>query len=104
MAKKISSETLGIFAPTGKAARPTIKAQAANDDLDAGKIAPVSTGLKTGERAALQAIAERHDLTLNALMRYALRQFIVDVRTGKVDLDAAQAEPVPAKKRLKLPS
>ena len=100
---KTKIETLGIFAPTSAAARP-VKAPADNSDLNTGKIGPVSAGLMTGEKAALKAIAAQHDLTLNALMRFALRQFIIDVRTGKIDIKAALAEPKPEKKRLKLPS
>ena len=36
--------------------------------------------------------------------RYALRLFIVEVRAGRIDLDAEQDKPEPAKKRLKMPS
>lgn len=84
-------------------AAPRVKA-ADNNDLDTGKIGPVSAGLMTGEKAALKDIAARHDLTINAVIRYALRQFIIDVRSGKVDIEAALTDPEPAKPRLKLPT
>lgn len=99
---KVKNQSLGIFSSTGPA--PKAKAQADNSDLNGGKIAPVGVGLMTGEKQALRALAEAQGLTLNALMRFALRRFIVDVRAGKIDLDAEQAEPEPQKKRLKLPS
>ena len=102
---KTKIESLGIFAPSSAYQRErTVKATADNSDLNTGKIGPVSAGLMTGEKAALKAIAAQHDLTLNALMRFALRRFIIDVRTGKIDIKAALAEPKPEKKRLKLPN
>ena len=64
----------------------------------------MGVGLTAGEKEALKTIAESNELTLNALMRFALRRFIVEVRSGKIDLEAEQAEPEPQKKRLKLPS
>ena len=98
---KVKKESLGIFSRTGSA--QSSKPQADNSDLS-GAIKPVGVGLTAGEKEALKAIAERHELTLNALMRFAMRRFIVDVRDGKIDLEAEQAEPEPVKKRLKLPS
>ncbi len=98
---KVKKESLGIFSRTGSA--PSTKPQADNSDLS-GAIKPVGVGLTAGEKEALKAMAESHELTLNALMRYAMRRFIVDVRAGKIDLEAELAEPEPVKKRLKLPS
>lgn len=100
---KKPAQSLGIFSRTGSAPSST-KAPADNSDLTTGKIAPVGTGLTEGERAALKSIATEHEVSLNALMRYAMRRFIVDVRAGKIDLEAELAEPEPVKKRLKLPS
>ena len=74
-----------------------------NSDLK-GAIEPVGVGLTAGEKAALKAMAEQQGVTLNHLMRYALRRFIVGVRAGEIDLEAEQAEPEPVKKRLRLPS
>ena len=71
---------------------------------DRGKIAPVGTGLTLGEKEALRAIAASQEITLNALMRYALRRFIVEVRAGRIDLEAEQDKPAPPKKRLKMAS
>ena len=103
---KVKSQSLNIMSGTrsGSALIPTkAKAQTDNSDLK-GAIAPVGVGLTAGEKAALKSIAENNEQTLNALMRYALRRFIVDVRSGVIDLEAELAEPEPQKKRLKLPS
>ena len=96
------TQSLGIFSRTGPA--PIAKAKPQDNSDLTGSIKPVGVGLTAGEKEALKAIAERHELTLNALMRFAMRRFIVDVRAGKIDLEAEQAEPEPVKKRLKLPS
>lgn len=98
---KVKTQSLGIFSRTGPA--PKAKAQADNSDLT-GSIKPVGVGITAGEKEALKTIAESNELTLNALMRFALRRFIVQVRAGEIDLNAEQAEPEPQKKRLKLPS
>lgn len=102
MVQKAKVKTTGIFTPSANSA-PRAKAQADNTDLK-GAIRPVGVGLTSGEKEALKAMAEAQGLTLNALMRFALRRFIVDVRAGRIDLEAEQAEPEPQKKRLKLPS
>ena len=100
---KVNKEILpDIFAPTSAA--PRVQPAADNSDLNTGKIGPVSAGLMTGEKMALKDIAAQNDLTINALMRFALRRFIIDVRTGKIDIQAALDEPKPEKKRLKLPN
>ncbi len=99
---KVKNQSLGIFSRSGPA--PSVKAQPADNSDLKGAISPVGVGLTAGEKAALKALAESHELTLNALMRFALRRFIVDVRAGKIDLEAEQAEPEPVKKRLRLPS
>ncbi len=70
-------------------------------DLDAGVIKAVSTGLKQGEIAALDAIAEANDLARNAVMRFAIRKFLIDYRDGRVDLSGAFE--VETKRRFKLP-
>lgn len=105
---KVKNQSLGILSEPrpGSALIPTEKpkVKAGNADLNEGKISPVGTGLTLGEKAALKEIAESQDLTLNALMRFALRRFIVEYRAGKINLDAELAEPLPQKKRLKLPS
>ena len=97
------TQSLGIFSRTGPAPIAKAKAQD-NSDLNTGKIAPVGTGLTLGEKEALRVIAASQEITLNALMRYALRRFIVEVRAGRIDLEAEQDKPEPAKKRLKMAS
>ena len=101
-----ATQSLGIMSGTrsGSQLIPTKAKPQDNSDLNTGKIAPVGTGLTLGEKEALKVIAASQELTLNALMRFALRRFIVEVRSGKIDLEAEQAEPEPQKKRLKLPS
>ena len=99
---KTEGKGLGILSSTRSA--PVVKAQPGNQDLDLGKISPVGVGLTAGEKAALMTIAAEQGLKLNALMRFALRHFIVGVRDGSIDLEQSQAEPEPQKKRLKLPS
>ena len=108
MAQKTKvTQSLGIMSKrsgSGSALIPIReKAQADNSDLK-GAISPVGVGLTAGEKQALKSIAAEQELTLNALMRFALRRFIVQVRAGEIDLEAEQAEPEPQKKRLKLPS
>ena len=75
---KVKNQSLGIFSRSGPA--PSVKAQPADNSDLKGAISPVGVGLTAGEKAALKALAESHELTLNALMRFALRRFIVDVR------------------------
>lgn len=99
---KTEGKGLGILSSTRSA--PIAKAQPGNQDLDLGKISPVGVGLKQGEKNALMTIAAEQGLTLNALMRFALRDFIVKVRAGSIDLEQSKAEPEPQKPRLKLPS
>ena len=98
---KTEGKGLGILSSTRSA--PVASTQASNQDLDGGKISPVGVGLMTGEKEALKTIAAEQGLTLNALMRFALRDFIVKVRAGSIDLAQSQAEPEPQKKRLVLP-
>ena len=102
---KVKAQPLGIMSGTrsGSQLIPTKAKAQDNSDLT-GSIKPVGVGLTAGEKEALKTIAESNELTLNALMRFALRRFIVEVRSGKIDLEAEQAEPEPQKKRLKLPS
>jgi hypothetical protein len=107
MAQKTKvNQSLGIMSePRKGSALISTKAKAQdNSDLNEGKIAPVGTGLTLGEKEALRAIAASQEITLNALMRYALRRFIVEVRAGRIDLEAEQDKPAPPKKRLKMAS
>lgn len=107
MAQKAKvKQSLGVLSSTGakRSAPGATKATAGNRDLDLGKISPVGVGLLTGEKEALKVLAAEQGITLNALMRFALRRFIVEVRAGVIDLNKEQDEPEPQKKKLKLPS
>ncbi len=99
-------EALGVMNEprSGSQLIPTKAKAQDNSDLNTGKIAPVGTGLTLGEKEALRVIAASQEITLNALMRYALRRFIVEVRAGRIDLEAEQDKPEPPKKRLKMAS
>ena len=101
-----ATQSLGIMSGTrsGSQLIPTKAKPQDNSDLNTGKIAPVGTGLTLGEKEALRVIAASQEITLNALMRYALRRFIVEVRAGRIDLEAEQDKPEPPKKRLKMAS
>ena len=99
---KVKNQSLGIFSKSGPS--PITKAKPADNSDLKGAIAPVGVGLTAGEKAALKSIAENNELTLNALMRFALHNFILQVRAGEIDIQAHLAEPEPQKKRLRLPS
>lgn len=73
-----------------------------NEDLDSGRITTQGVGLREGELAALNDLANRSGLTKNALARLAIRKFIIDERTGALDLSDYIEAPEP-KKRAKLP-
>ena len=77
-----------------------------NSDLDLGRIMPSGVGLRTGEIAALDQIALRHDVARNGLIRFAVRKFILDYRAGEIDLGII-TEPKPVTRRplqrLKMP-
>lgn len=72
-------------------------------DLDRGNIKATGVGLKEGEIAALDAIAESLNLARNALMRFAVRWFLMEYRAGRVDPGEYLEEPPPPKKTLRLP-
>ena len=74
-----------------------------NADLDNGRIVSAGVGVKEGELAAFEALAARHDVTKNAIMRIALRYFLVKVRAGEVNPEDYLEEPEKPKKRTRLP-
>lgn len=100
-----------IFAPTTGAPQPEQTATppaemipqhpADNSDLDRGRIVPNGVGISEGERDALDAIGARYDIARNALIRYAVRRFLVDFRAGKIDLAAAPDKPHKLERRPK---
>jgi hypothetical protein len=99
MAKK--QDLNDIFAPTG--AQPANPAAADNSDLDQGNVRPLGVGLRIGEVAALDQIAARYGIARNALLRFAVRWFILQWRAGKVDLSGQVETPPPPKKKLTMP-
>lgn len=92
---------LNVFAKTDTSARG--QAPGANADLDAGNIKAVGVGLRAGEVAALDAIAGELGIARNALIRFAVRWFILEVRAGRVELGGYVEQPPPPKKNLRLP-
>lgn len=74
-----------------------------NDDLNSGKIIPNGVGLTEGEVAAVDSIAAEHGLTRNALLRFAVRTFILNYRSGNIDLENYIFTPPPPKRKLELP-
>jgi hypothetical protein len=87
-----------IFART----EPTTGQAADTSDLG-GNIKATGIGLTLGELAAVQRIADELGLARNAVMRYAVRWFILQYRAGKIDLAGRVEEPPPPKKRLVMP-
>lgn len=109
MAKK-QQDLSNLFAktePAEETGQPGQSWPADNSDLDSGRISAVGVGLTVGEIAALDDIGNRHDLARNALIRYAARRFILDWRSGKVQLTGiTEDKPRPIrqpKKRLQMP-
>jgi hypothetical protein len=72
-------------------------------DLDQGNIRAVGVGLTGGEMAAVQAIADSLGLARNAVLRYAVRWFVLQYRAGRIDLAKSVQEPPPPKKKLSMP-
>ena len=83
-----------LFKKTGPDSPP-----ADNSDLDSGVIRSVGVGLKQGEAAAIKAMAAELGIRPNALLRFAIRWFILRARAGDVDLSSfLETPPAPAKK------
>jgi hypothetical protein len=90
---KAKPKLKGLFDRT----EATHEAPADNSDIDQGNIKPVGVGLTAGEIAAVEAIGEQNELTRNALLRYAVRHFIIAYRAGEINL-TTEAPPPPRKK------
>lgn len=88
-----------IFART----EPTQAPEVDTSDLNKGNIRAVGVGLTGGEMAAVQAIADSLELARNAVLRYAVRWFIIQYRAGRIDLAKRVQEPPPPKKKLSMP-
>jgi hypothetical protein len=63
----------------------------------------MGVGLRAGEIAALDVIANQYGIARNALLRFAVRQFILEWRAGKIDLSGQVETPPPPKKKLNMP-
>lgn len=96
MAKK--QDLTNILAKTEPAAPP-----ADNSDLDEGNIQTTGIGLREGEIKALDTIAGSLELSRNAVMRFAVRWFLLQHRAGKIDLSEFIEQPPPPKKQLRYP-
>lgn len=59
-------------------------------DLDAGKLKTISVGLKEGEIAALDQVADTLGLARNSLTRYIIRRFLVDYQAGRVEVEVEE--------------
>lgn len=68
-------------------------------NLDAGKVKPIAVGLKEGEVAGLEQIADALGITRNGLMRFIIRRFLVDYEAGRVKMEVEEK----LTKSLKLP-
>lgn len=75
----------------------------ANADLDEGRILSSGVGLKQGELAAIDNLAEQYGTTRNALLHIAIRYFIVKVRSGEIDPGDFLETPKQPKKRAIMP-
>ena len=70
-----------------------------NADLDEGRIVSAGVGITEGELAAVDALAERYEVSRNALMRIAVRLFIEGVRAGTINPENYLQQPTRPKKR-----
>jgi hypothetical protein len=96
MAKK--RDLTNPFARTeGKAAAPDLS------DLDEGVIKSTGIGLRQGEIRAVDELAEGIGVSRNALLRWIVRWFLKEHRSGRVDPGDFVEEPPPPKKNLRLP-
>ncbi len=86
---------------TGKHAAAPDTTPADNSDLENGLIRPSGVGLREGEIAALDAIAQHYEISRNALLRLAARRLIFDFRAGRLDIEDMITTPATPKKRLR---
>jgi hypothetical protein len=78
--------------------------QTTTDDIipATGRTVSVGVGLKEGEVAMLDAMADALGVSRNALMRYGLRYFLMQYQANEIKL-AKDVETEDPKKRLKMP-
>lgn len=103
---KSKPDLTNLFANTAEQARAELIAESEAEairSLDEGRIQSTGVGLKTGEVEFIDALALKLETTRNAILRYAIRYFILQVIAGKIDLRGDIQEPPKAKKKLRLP-
>jgi len=94
---------LNVFTRTGPGDEPNPELTG-HADLDRGNIRQTGVGLRQGEMDALTAIGnELGGIARNALIRFAVRRFIMQYRAGKVDLSDYVETPPEPKKKLRMP-
>ena len=72
-------------------------------DLEAGRTIPQGVGIKEGTITALQSLAEQYQISRNALMKFAIRRFLIELRAGKINLSDYIEIPPEPKRKLKMP-
>ena len=96
MAKQRATINAGLFQSTEEgAAEVEVPAE--------GKSSSISVGLRASEIDLLNQVAERYQVSRNALLRLAARRFLEDVLNGRIDLETMIEAPPPPKRRLVLP-
>ena len=96
MAKQRATIDAGLFQNTEEGA-------AAVEVPAEGKASSISVGLRASELDLLNQIADRYQVSRNALLRLAARRFLEDVLNNRIDLEKMIEEPPPPKRRLVLP-
>lgn len=92
-----------ITNPFAKTSPGETERRASNEDLDQGRTISVGVGLKEGEVAVIDQFAGELGVTRNALMRWALRWFLLELRAGRIDLSRFVEAPPEPRKNLRLP-
>jgi hypothetical protein len=72
--------------------RRTEPGAASGESLQTGRTVSVGIGLKEGEIAFLDTVARQVGRSRNALLRYAVRRLIEEIRSGALDLKALEGE------------
>ncbi len=92
---------LSVFSKTANEPDPLATGHA---DLDRGLIRQTGVGLRQGEVEALDAIGrDLGGIARNALIRFAVRRFIMQFREGKIDLSRYVETPPEPKSKLRMP-
>ena len=95
MAKQRATIDAGLFANTEAGAPVEVPAE--------GKSSSISVGLRASEIDLLNQVAERYQVSRNALLRLAARRFLEDVLNERIDLEGMIEAPPPPKRRIMLP-